>query len=176
MRNRMGLSIASITLFMVVCFTGGSAHAAKATPVSRGDQAPDFTLKDLNGKKISLHDYRGSVVLLNFWGSFCMPCRAEMPSLNNLYGTLKDKGFTIIGVSLDRTEGPVRSLVESGHLAFPICIDEGKKVYYEKYAIFALPLTFLIDKKGVIIEIYLGKQEWDSPEMIESILKLIAEK
>jgi peroxiredoxin len=176
MRTNIALTITSLAALMLFSFSAQPAHAAKATPVSKGDQAPDFTLQDLSGKKISLHDYQGSVVLLNFWGSFCMPCRAEMPSLNNLYGSLKDKGFTIIGLSLDRTEGPVRFLVESGRLAFPICIDEGKKVYYEKYAIFALPLTFLIDKNGVIVEVYLGKQEWDSSEMIERILKLIAEK
>jgi len=176
MRNGMALTITALAALMLLSFSGGPAYAAKAAPVSKGGLAPDFTLKDLDGRKISLYDHRGSVVLLNFWGSFCMPCRAEMPSLNNLYKALKDKNFTIIGVSLDRSEGPVRSLIASEQLAFPICIDEGKKVYYEKYAIFALPLTFLIDKKGMIVEIYSGKQEWDSPEMTAKVQRLIGEK
>lgn len=144
--------------------------------VDVGDAAPDFSLVDLGGKTVTLSAYRGKAVLLNFWGTFCPPCRAEMPSLNRVYLDLKDKGFVVLGVSLDRSEGPVRSLVASEKIAFPIMIDEAKEVYYKKYATFALPLTYLIDKHGTVVQKFFGREEWDSDEMKAKITALLTGK
>ncbi len=147
--------------------------ALSAPAVKVGDPAPDFDLQDLAGKKVSLSAFRGKVVLLNFWGTFCPPCRAEMPSLNRVYLDLKDRGFVVIGLSVDRSDGPVRSLVAADGIEFPVALDAGKEVFYGKYATFALPLTFLIDKKGVIVEKFFGKEEWDSAEMKQKIAVLL---
>ena len=167
------LTRALLILFLI---TGIAGPAAPAVPVNVGDAAPDFTLPDLNGKDVSLSDHRGKVVLLNFWGTFCLPCRTEMPALNSVYRELKDRGFVVLAVSIDRTETAVRSFIEAEHSAFPVLLDTGKKVYYEKYATFALPLTFLINKQGVIVEKYFGRQEWDSAEFQERIVKLTQEE
>lgn len=133
--------------------------------INVGDAAPDFSLDDLDGNNVSLSGYRGKVVLLNFWGTFCPPCRAEMPSLNRVYLDLKKKGFVVLGLSLDKSEGPVRNLVASNRIEFPIVMDLGKEVYYKKYATFALPLTYLIDKRWMVVEKYIGAEEGDSAEM-----------
>lgn len=169
MKRKFALT-ALITLLAVSLSTNSFAA------VKIGDPAPDFSLDDINGKKVSLSTFRGKVVLLNFWGTFCPPCRAEMPSLNRVYLDLKDKGFTIIGLSVDRSEEPVRSLVSSNRIEFPIAIDKGKDVYYKKYATFALPLTYLIDKHGVVAEVFYGKEEWDSADMKQKITALLEQK
>jgi peroxiredoxin len=169
---RTCLKLAVITLLMVVTISGlNYVHAA--APVKVGDAAPDFVLKDLAGKTVRLSDYRGKVVLLNFWGTFCPPCRAEMPSLNAIYQTMKDQGFVVLALSLDHSEGPVRSLVENTKLDFPVMIDVEKEVYYKKYATFALPLSYLIDKRGRIVETYYGQINWDSQEMRAKVKSLI---
>jgi len=166
MRRTISAALMGLVLLLAV-------PARSLAGVNVGDAAPDFSLDDLAGRNVSLSAYRGTVVLLNFWGTFCPPCRAEMPSLNRLYLDLRDKGFVVLGVSLDRSEGPVRSLVSGEGIAFPIMIDEGKEVYYKKYATFALPLTYLIDKRGIVVEKFFGKEEWDSAEMTQKIAALL---
>ena len=166
-----------IPAMLLLLFTAGIADpSSAATPVNPGDQAPDFTLTDLGGRPVSLSDYRGKVVLLNFWGTFCGPCRTEMPSLNNLDRDVKDRGFVVLAVSIDRSDKPVRSFIESVHSPFPLLLDTDKKVYYEKFATFALPLTYLINKRGMIVERYFGRQEWDSRDMQERIVQLTREE
>jgi len=166
----------AIAFINQVLVAGIASLSFAAAPVNPGDQAPDFTLSDLGGRPVSLSDYRGKVVLLNFWGTFCGPCRTEMPSLNNLYREMKDRGFVVLAVSLDRSEQTVRTFIEAERSSFPVLLDREKQVYYGKYATFALPLTYLIDKKGTIVEKYFGRQEWDSRDMQDRIVQLIREE
>jgi len=165
--------ITALFLCLITVFAGPSAAAA---PVEPGSEAPDFTLRDLSGKDVALSDFRGKVVLLNFWGTFCPPCRAEMPALENVYRELKDRGFVVLAVSIDRSEKDARSFIAAEHSTFPVLLDSEKKVYYGKYATFALPLSYLIDTKGRVVEKYFGRQAWDSAEMKETIIKLIGEQ
>lgn len=169
MKRTLSLAVLCLSLLLAI-------PTLSAAAVNVGDVAPDFKLDDLNGKAVSLSAYRGKVVLLNFWGTFCPPCRAEMPSLNRVYLDLKDKGFAVIGLSLDRSEGPVRDLVAGDGIEFPIAMDMDKEVFYTKYATFALPLTYLIDKRGKVVEKFFGKEEWDSAEMKQKIAELLKEK
>ena len=134
--------------------------------------APDFTLNDLSGKKVMLSQFRGKVVVLNFWSIWCGPCLAEMPSLNKLYLEFKDRGLVVIAVAEDPAEKPVKSYVQEKGIAFLILIDKDKKVYF-KYSLFGIPVTFLIDKKGVIAEKFIGERDWCSPEMRGKISKLL---
>src|SRR3989337_2651577 len=80
--------------------------------------APAFELPDINGKKVSLTDFKGKVVLINFWATWCGPCKAEMPSLNSLYSTFKNEGFVVLAVSIDTSEKPVKSFVSEKGIAF----------------------------------------------------------
>lgn len=138
-----------------------------------GKVAPVFQLEDLNGKTVSLKEFRGKVIVLNFWATWCAPCRAEMPSLENLYRNLKDKGLVIIGVSVDSSEKTVQSFVKERGITFPILLDKRKEVSFDDYGVIGLPVTFLIDKKGIIVDKVFGERQWDSEEVKEKIKRLL---
>lgn len=159
--------ILAIILFLTVCFS---------SPAFSGEKAADFTLPDINGKKVSFSEFKGKVVVLNFWATWCGPCRAEMPSLNNLYNEYKDKGLVVLAVSVDASEKPVKSFARELKLTFPVLMDKDKAVSFDEYAALGLPTTFLIDKNGIVIEKIMGEREWDSPQMKEKILKLLGGK
>lgn len=159
------------SLFFAAFILCSAAFVSAANP---GSPAPDFTLTDITGKKISLSELKGKVVLLNFWATWCGPCKAEMPALNRLYLELKDKGFVILAVSLDTAEKPVKSFIAEKKLAFPVLMDSDKELSFDLYAVMGLPTTFIIDKKGIIVERILGDREWDAPQMKDKILKLLS--
>ncbi|MGQ9569820.1 MAG: peroxiredoxin family protein [Thermodesulfovibrionales bacterium] len=139
-----------------------------------GYKPPDFTLSDLCGNKVTLSKFRGKVVILNFWSIFCGPCLTEMPSLNKLYLEFKDRGLVVLAIAEDPAEKPLRAYINEKGLAFPVLIDKDRKVYF-KYALFGIPVSFLIDKKGVIIEKFIGERDWTSSQMKEKIAKLLNE-
>jgi len=137
-----------------------------------GSLAPDFTLKDICGEKVTLSQFRGKVVILNFWSIWCGPCLAEMPSLNKLYLEFKDKGLVVFAIAEDPAEKPVRSYIQEKGIAFSILMDKDKKVYF-KYSLFGIPVSFLIDKKGFIVEKFIGERDWVSPQMKDKVVKLL---
>jgi peroxiredoxin len=136
--------------------------------------APDFTLNDIDGNKVTLSELRGNVVILNFWSIWCGPCLAEMPSLNTLFVEFKDKGLIVFAVAEDPAEKPVRAYIEEKKLALPILMDKKKEVYF-KYTLFGIPVSFLINKKGVIVERFIGESDWCSLQMREKVLQLLNE-
>jgi peroxiredoxin len=154
---------------LIISFIAGPLFAGVSGPA-----APDFTLADVHGKKVSLSAFRGKVVILTFWATWCGPCVAEMPSLNNLYQEFNSKGLVVIAISVDPTEQSVLSFIDRKKLAFPVLMDKNKEVYFDSYAVMGLPTTFIIDKNGAIIEKIMGEQEWASPKMKEKILNLIS--
>lgn len=162
-----------LRLFLAV-FVFWALCIAISNPVCAAQgTAPDFTLNDINGEKVNLSEFRGKVVLLNFWATWCGPCRAEMPSLNNLYNEFKDKGLVVLAVSVDTSEKPVRSFIKDLKLSFPVLMDKNKAVSFDEYGVFGLPTTFLINKNGMITEKIMGEREWDSPQMKEKISRLL---
>ncbi len=161
-----------ITIFILLVL-----YSITSTPAFGAQgAATDFTLPDINGKKVSLSEFKGKVVILNFWATWCGPCRAEMPSMNNLYLELKDKGLVVIAVSVDASEKPVRSFVKELKLLFPVLMDKNKAVSFDEYGVLGLPTTFLIGKNGIIIEKFLGEREWDAPDMKGKIIRLLGGK
>ncbi|WHY65553.1 thiol-disulfide oxidoreductase ResA [Neobacillus sp. SuZ13] len=123
--------------------------------VAVGAQAPDFVLVDMQGNKHQLSDYRGQGVFLNFWGTWCPPCKKEMPYINNQYHQYKDKGVQVLTVDIQESELAVNQFAERLKLDFPIMIDTDKEVM-STYGIDPLPATFLIDKNGEVVEYYTG--------------------
>lgn len=158
-----------ITILFLLLLTFWNINHAFA---SKSSLAPDFTLNDLSGKKVTLSQFRGKVVILNFWSIWCGPCIAEMPSLNKFYLEFKDKSLIVLAIAEDPAEKPVRSYIQEKGIAFPILMDKDKKVYF-KYSLFGIPVTFLIDKKGVIVEKFIGERDWSSPQMKEKISNLL---
>ena len=116
--------------------------------------APDFTLKSLSGEEVSLSQHRGKYVLVNFWATWCGPCRFEMPEIQALHESLGDK-LAILAIDLDETRGEVIDYKEDLGLTFPTVIDDGQKVW-EKFSPLGLPSTYILDADGVIRAVKLG--------------------
>ena len=135
-------------------------------------KAPDFTLKDVQGSNVSLSSLKGKVVLLNFWASWCPPCKAEMPSMNTLYKEIRAKGFEIVAVSTDNSLSPIKEFLAKSRVDFTVLFDE-KKAVSREYKVFSMPTTFLIDRKGFIVEKYYGEYDWTDPEVKKQINKLL---
>lgn len=135
-------------------------------------KAPDFTLRDMQGKAITLSSLRGKVVVLNFWATWCPPCKAEMPSLNRLYRDLKARGLEIIAVSSDSASSYVKDYLAKTPLDFTIVHDETKAVT-KQYKVFSMPTTFLIDRNGIVVEKFFGEYDWAEPETRQKIEKFL---
>lgn len=141
---------------------------------SRAVAGADFTVPGLTGQSLRLSDFKGKVVFLNFWATWCPPCKEEMPSMERLYRRYKDKGFTILALSIDTGgAGPVAGFAKKFGLTFPIGLDT-KLTVANQYTVRGLPATFLIDRRGTIAAVALGARDWDSKAAhaaIESLLK-----
>ena len=138
--------------------------------------APDFTLEDMDAKKFSLKDYRGKVVLLNFWATWCPPCRREMPSMERLHQKFKGRDFVVL--ALNQMEDGDQVFTFTGdlgvELSFPIVFDKDSSVS-RAYGVMGLPTTYLIDKKGNVRFRAIGGREFDHPEVEKQILRLMQE-
>jgi peroxiredoxin len=143
--------------------------------VKVGDVAPNFQLRDLDGKMVALSHVRGKVVLLNFWATWCGPCRDEMPSMEKLYHNVSRRDFEILAVSTDPQGAVVtRPFQQEMGLTFPILHDPDMRIGLS-YGARSLPMSFMIDRNGIIrLKIFGGPRDWDSPEgreLIQTLMK-----
>ncbi|MEJ2671385.1 MAG: TlpA disulfide reductase family protein [Deltaproteobacteria bacterium] len=142
-----------------------------ATAGWAGQRAPDFTLKAVqDNKDYSLSQYRGKVVLLNFFTFFCGPCRQEMPHLSEMYQELKGQGFQVLGIGLASTPAQLKQIVSQLGLTYPVL--EGNKEVSKAYGnVELVPLTFIIDRQGNIVQRILGaRSKGDFEKMIKPLL------
>jgi peroxiredoxin len=132
-----------------------------------GEPAPNLVLRDFaTDKDVSLESFRGKVVLVNFWATFCGPCVAEMPSLERLHETLAHEGLVVLGVSVD-TEGPeLQRFLTARGIRFEILRDPGGSASAGAYRTTGYPETYVIGPTGTLLESYIGPAEWDTPEAI----------
>jgi len=138
-----------------------------------GLPAPDFTFPRLDGKMVSLSDYRGKVVLVNIWATWCPPCVDEMPSMEKLYRELKDEGFEILAVSIDASGAKdVLPFMKKYKLSFPALTDT-RGAIKELYQTTGVPESFIIDKDGIIVEKVIGPRGWATPSAIRFFRNLI---
>lgn len=142
--------------------------------VKVSDEAPDFTLKTLEGPNLRLEEYRGQVVLLNFWASWCGPCRQEMPILDRLHQRYEDTGFAVLGVNVEGETAPAQKIVDKTNVTFPVLIDEGQSVS-ELYSLEAMPSTVVIDRDGVVRYYHRGYKPGDEAKYVEVVKSLIRE-
>ena len=134
--------------------------------IKEGEDAPNFTLKNLEGKDVSLSEFRGKFVLINFWATWCGPCKIEMPSLESLYQKFKNKNFAMLAISNDMFgETVVKPFVKVHKLNFPILLDQRLKAS-NQFGVVSLPSTFMIDPKGKIIGALYGAEDWTTPSNI----------
>jgi len=146
---------------------------AGGNPLTRkGSKAPEFTLKTAEGQQVSLRDFRGNVVFLNFWRTDCVPCAAEMPDMETVSRVFKGKKFHMMPVSLDIEPSAVSRFYNEHNLTMPAYLDPGMNVA-SRYDILGTPETFIIDSEGTVAQYYIGPQKWASPEMLARLDKLI---
>jgi peroxiredoxin len=141
--------------------------------VGRPGPAPDFTVPRLGAASVGLKELRGRLVFLNFWATWCLPCKEEMPAMERLYQRYKSRGLVVVGISVDRNGPAVEPFVKRLGLTFPIGLDPDMAVA-DRYRVRALPSTFLIGRNGNTVAVALGSREWDSKaarEVIEALLK-----
>lgn len=131
------------------------ALTAAALQAQAAQQAPDFTLKTLTGRNLRLNEQRGQVVMLNFWATWCAPCKQEMPHLNRLHDKYGDTGFVLLGINVD--DDPAKAAADAAKLGirFPVLLD-GAKAVSKLYGLDAMPTTVVIDRDGQVRHVHLG--------------------
>jgi peroxiredoxin len=140
-----------------------------------GFPAPNFALNDLGGRTHRLSDFRGKVVFLNLWATWCPPCRMEMPSMERLYQRLRGTDFVMLAVSEDEGgAATVRAFVEQMQLSFPILLDE-HGVLPSHYGVTGYPETFIIDRSGRVVHHAIGPEDWDSDAVYRFLRALLDE-
>ena len=145
-----------------------SAPTAVATNYI-GGPAPDFTSVTVGGEEISLSQYRGQVVILNFWATWCPPCREEMPSMQALHDKFAAKGLVLLAVNVEENgHAVVSDFLKKTPYSFPIVFDEDA-VIQNTYKVFRFPETFIIDKNGVVVEKIIGGRDWMHGSVFKTI-------
>ena len=138
-------------------------------------EAKDFTLEDLRGSMMSLKDFRGKVILLNFWASWCGPCRIEMPAMELLWQVFQDDDFVILAVDVRERRDEVSSFIEENDYTFPTLLDSWGRVA-DIYSVRSYPTTFLIDREGKVVGKAVGAREWASKDSFDLIKYLLDKK
>jgi len=154
-------------LLLVISYGFYKGHHSSGKKLKKGDPAPAFTLPDLDGNKVTLSSYKGQLVLVDFWASWCIPCRHENPKIKALYNRFKKRkfedvdGFEVISISVDEHRSAWLKAVEKDALNWKQLLDADSKVA-DEYFVKRLPTTFLIDEKGIIKDInpYLDDLDW----------------
>jgi thiol-disulfide isomerase/thioredoxin len=157
-------------MILVLCIGFTSAVSARATK----NIAPDFTLKSETGKNLKLSELRGKVIMINFWASWCGPCRQEMPVLDQLYKHYRPLDFTVLGVNVEQNPDDAKSLLKDVSVSFPILFDKENKVS-KLYDIKGMPSTVLVDRDGNVRYVHIGYQSGTEQEYQEQIRTLIRE-
>lgn len=168
------LILAVGTAILSAVFTLVWLQSAKYEPLAVGKPAPDFALADLNDKPYRLSDFRGKVVFLNFWATWCKPCREEMPSMEILNKNFEKDGLVILAVSIDRvtTAKDIPPFVKGMNLTFPVLIDSWGKTD-KPYKRMGVPETFIIDQQGFIQEIVIGPRDWTRLDSLQILTRLL---
>jgi peroxiredoxin len=156
--------------FLMFCIWAGSLAAAATI----GDQAPDFRLPTLSGEEVGLEAFKGEVVLLNFWASWCEPCHEELPAFESIHQKYRDRGFQVVGISIDKKKENAQKMVDELHLSFSVLLDPNT-VIIRRYLGRSMPTSYLIDRKGQVREVIFGYNKRKLPQLEKSIVGLLDE-
>jgi peroxiredoxin len=173
-----------ITLILIFCVLFGYVFASSIIRtggcgggVSAGVAAPDFTLPFLGGGEVSLDQYKGKVLVLNFWATWCPPCRKELPTFMSMHKKFKDnENFALLAVSVDEEDGEkeIRKLFASRNIELPVALDPERKLA-DLYGVSGFPETFFIDKTGVVRKKFIGPRTWTDSKIMKELDKLLSE-
>jgi peroxiredoxin len=170
MKNRWifaGAAALAVALFAVPMLLGrasvrpdpvASAGPGKSCPAKAEGKAPlDFTLKDMNGTNVRLTDYKGKVILMNFWATWCGPCKTEIPAFNQLYDQYKDRGLVVLGVSTDDEPEALRAYAASMKMTYPVLVGRDSEEVLDAWGpVYAIPTSFFVGRDGSICGKHMG--------------------
>ena len=172
--RKLPIIMKKLSLLILVCcllmFIAACGQGPKVATV--GELAPDFTLVDRKGKTWTLSELKGQVVFVNFWATWCPPCREEMPSMQRLYTMMPKDKFKMLAVLNKDDPALADAFAAKLGITMPILNDQANKVG-PKYGLTGLPETFIVDKQGVLREKFIGPAQWDSPGAIQMLMKYI---
>ena len=167
------LIIIGVGIIVLLQTKDSSFNLSGKPRIVKGVPAPNFTMPGLDGKMVSLADYKGKVVFLNIWATWCPPCVEEMPSMEKLYQELKGEGFEILAVSIDASGAKdVLPFMKKHKLSFPALTDT-RGAIKELYQTTGVPESFIIDKDGIIVEKVIGPRDWAASGAIRYFRNLI---
>ena len=170
-------SFCSRRAMLIVALAAGlctsPAMPASAPAVWGGGPAPNLALKDMEGRTHELTDYRGKVVLVNFWATWCEPCRQEMPSMQRLSEKLAGKPFVVLAVNVDEPESRVRNFLNQTRFDLPVLLDVNKAAT-RQWGARLLPVTFIVGRDGRVRYRVLGDMDWSSTKAVSVISELLA--
>ncbi len=163
---------AVIIFCMVFLFAAESSASGRGlTALSEKPLVPDFSLKDADGKLHKFSDYKGHVVIVNFWATWCPPCRAEMPSMQRAWEQLREEGIIMLAIDVGEDEDAIFEFTASYPVEFPLLLDTDSLVS-EAWKVNGLPTTFVVDQWGRKVYRAVGGREWDSPDLLEKVRAL----
>jgi peroxiredoxin len=164
----------STAKFFKCCALTAVVIASTAFAADAGGPAPAFTLTALSGGQAALSQYKGQVVMVNFWATWCGPCQQEMPLLDQMYKKYRPAGFTLIGVNVDKEAPAVKELLARKPVSFPVLLDPANQVS-KAYHVDEMPSSVIIDRKGEIRYVHRGYKPGDENDYQDRIRQLIRE-
>jgi peroxiredoxin len=167
------LIIAGVGIIVLLQTKDSYFDLSGTSRINKGVPAPEFTLPDLDGNMVNLADYKGKIVLLNIWATWCPPCVEEMPSMEKLYQELKDEDFEILAVSIDVSGGNVVAPFMKKHQLSFAALTDTQGTLKNLYQTTGVPESFIIGKDGIIAEKIIGPRDWATPEVINYFRNLI---
>ncbi len=148
------------------------ALPAGAEVLEVGHAAPEISLSDVTGTTHRLSEYRGRAILLNFWATWCIPCRTEIPSMERAYRRLGQKGLAVLAVNLDAGRGPVEAFIKEHGVTFPVLLDP-QGTSSRAYHVLGLPTSYLIDREGRLVLREIGPRDWSEGEALRKLEALL---
>ena len=167
-RRRIGMFPLSLVLLLAGCYSG-------TRPPHIGESAPDFTLQD-SDRKVTLSDLRGKVVVLNFWATWCPPCVEETPSLVDMQKRLRDRGVTVLAVSVDQEESAYHSFLAQYQIHDMLTIRDPQEKASSLYGTHMWPETYIIDPDGIVRRKFIGAVQWNQPDILQYLQTLAGPK
>lgn len=170
--KKIFLIIAIASLFIFVSSCQKKEGDVEINPPSKGDIAPDFTLKEINGNTVSLADYKGKVALVEFWATWCPPCKELTPILEKIHEKYKDKGLVILAlVSEDEGEEAIKSFITEQGITYTVLLADRETT--RRYGISSIPVTFIINKEGRVVTMHMGNTPGIMQELAVEIERLL---
>ena len=174
MKTTLSMRAARLMLGATLAACAMFAGIATAAPVTPSSLAPDFTLRSMDGQNLRLQELRGRVVLVNFWATWCGPCRQEMPHLNRLYDKYRSSGFVMLGVNIDDDANNAIGVANKLGMKFPVLFDTDKKVS-RLYDLNTMPSTVVIDRDGKVRYVHRGYRDGYEDAYDKQIRELVKE-